>query len=350
MSVALLHSDEIRAMVPMSLAIEAVRAGFMSYGAGEFTALQFWEEADSYVVKSVVHRPSQTMALKALTVDAQRRPLVSGVVTMLDRTTGDTVVADAATVTSMRTGAIVGVATDLLAAPDATRLVLIGAGAQAADQYRAVRAVRPLTSLVVVNRDIDRAVALVDTLGEELSGIAVRTDSDPSPAVNTADIICCATTTTQPLFGAAALPKRVHVNAIGSFRPQMRELPTELFGTASTVLVDDRGAVQGEAGEIISALKSGALGLGDLVELAEALRHPPARGGRTVFKTVGIAVQDWALMRAIADALWTASPTGKAASADAASKPGETHRPRVQGEDDLMRPTDTASEGHITCD
>ncbi|MBP2328844.1 ornithine cyclodeaminase/alanine dehydrogenase-like protein (mu-crystallin family) [Kibdelosporangium banguiense] len=95
------------------------------------------------------------------------------------------------------------------------------------------------------------------------------------------------------------LPARVHINAIGAFRPTMRELPDDLLAEA-TVVIDDRAAILDESGEILHALSSGAIVADDLIVLGEALSHPPARRDRTVFKTVGVAAQDWALARVLA--------------------------------------------------
>lgn len=292
---------EVRSQVSMSRAVEAVRAAFLAYGRGEFSAPHFWEEDAQYVLKAVVHRPTGTMTVKTLTVNTERRPLVSGVIAHLDRASGTELVADAATVTSLRTGAIVGVATDLLADRDASRLALLGAGAQAADQFRAVAAVRDLRSLTVTDADPARAEQLLDHLRPELHGIVPRWVREIPAAVADADIVCCATSSAAPLFALDALPGHVHVNAIGSYRPDMRELPDELLEDA-TVVVDDRTAVQHEAGEIVHAITTGAVGPNDLVELAHALAAPPVRRSRTVFKTVGIAVQDWAIMNALAAA------------------------------------------------
>jgi len=119
-------------------------------------------------------------------------------------------------------------------------------------------------------------------------------------AIADTDIICCATSSTTTLFDADALPDRVHVNAIGAFRPSMRELPRNLLTTASTVLVDQQEAALEESGEIIDAVNSGALRITDLVELGQALATPPRPSGRTVFKSVGIGCQDWAIAAALA--------------------------------------------------
>jgi ornithine cyclodeaminase len=80
----------------------------------------------------------------------------------------------------------------------------------------------------------------------------------------------------------------------------MRELPRDLLATATTVVVDQREAALEESGEVIDAVKSGALAETDLVELGQALSTPPTPQGRTVFKSVGVGAQDWAIAAALA--------------------------------------------------
>lgn len=301
-TVPMLDADQVRQLAPMPAVVKAVRAAFEAYGRGEFDTPHYWEaEEGAYVIKAVVHLPTQTMAVKTLTVNPERRPLVRGVVSFLDRANGQEIVADAGAVTSLRTGAIVGVATDLLAKLGAARLVLIGAGAQAADQFRAVAAVRRVSSLTVVDIDHGRAQALLQDLRTDLRGITTSIASSPREAVRDADIVCCATSSREPLFELTDLPDEVHVNAIGSFRPEMRELPSELMATA-TVVVDDLEACRLESGEVVEALRSGRLVEDDITTLSAALSQPPQAASRTVFKTVGIAVEDWAVMAALATA------------------------------------------------
>ena len=293
---------EIRDAVTVREAIDAVRSGFVDLAAGRFemptrTALRDGQ----FLVMSAHHRPTATAMIKTLSVNFERRPAITGTVVWSDTGRLDHLVADAGAVTCLRTGAAVGVATDLLAAPGAERLTLIGAGGQAPDQVRAVHAVRPLRQLTVVDTDPRRAGSLVEMLEPELVGVEIFTSADAESAVRTAEIVCCATNATSPLFPASALPAQVHVNAIGAYRPTMRELPDELLAD-STVVIDDLASILEESGEIIHALGAGALTEDDLTELGSALTAPTAGyGKRTVFKTVGIAVQDWAIARLLAE-------------------------------------------------
>lgn len=297
-----LSEREVRAAVSMHEAIDAVRRGFLGLAGGEFemptrTALRDGQ----FLVMSTHHRPTQSAMIKTLSINFDRTPAITGTVvwSTLDRL--DHLVADAGAVTTLRTGAAVGVATDLLAAPGADRLTLIGAGGQAPDQVRAVHTVRPLRHLTIVDTNTQRAAALADTLQAELDGTRIGIAADPASAVSDAHIVCCATTATSPLFPGSALPAQVHVNAIGAFRPTMRELPDELLA-GSTVIIDERDAILEESGEIIHALQAGAISRDDLTELGAALTSATAENGkRTVFKTVGVAMQDWAIAQLLAD-------------------------------------------------
>ncbi|MEV4331921.1 ornithine cyclodeaminase family protein [Streptomyces sp. NPDC049597] len=301
MTTITLGEREIRETVTMREAIDAVRRGFIDLAAGEFemptrTALR----DGRFLVMSAHHRSTASAMTKTLSVDFDRKPAITGTVVWSETGRPDHLVADAAVVTTLRAGAAVGVATDLLAAPDAGRLALIGAGAQAPDQVRAVHAVRRLRQLTVVDADPRRAHALVEALKPELPGVELLTAADAESAVRRAEIVCCATNATSPLFPESALPAQVHVNAIGAYRPTMRELPDELLAD-STVVIDELGAALEESGEIIHAVEAGAISRDALTELGAALTVPDTEyGKRTVFKTVGVAVQDWAIAHLLA--------------------------------------------------
>jgi ornithine cyclodeaminase/alanine dehydrogenase-like protein (mu-crystallin family) len=296
-----LTAAEVRDALPMSECIDAVRDAFIELAEGAFeqptrTALH----DGGFLVMATHHRPTATSAVKTVSLNFSRDPAIAGAVIWMDFSHPDHLVADAASITALRTGAVVGVATDLLAAPDADSMVLIGCGKQAPDQVRAVHAVRPLRRLTVIDRDPHSAESLAESLADELAGVELTASIEAAEPLSRTDIVCCATSATAPLFLSEMLPERVHVNAIGAYRPTMRELPDELLGEA-TVVVDEKGAILEESGEILHALAAGALHETDLIELGSALRDGIAsRRDRTVFKSVGVAVQDWALARALA--------------------------------------------------
>jgi ornithine cyclodeaminase/alanine dehydrogenase-like protein (mu-crystallin family) len=294
--------DEIRSIVPMHAAIKCVRAAFMDLSAGEFEMPTRTALGDGrFLVMSVHHPRSGTAMFKTLSLNFNGRlPAINGVVEWSDLARTEHLIADAGAVTSLRTGAAVGVATDLLARRDASSCAMIGAGAQAADQIRAVSEVRPLAKLRIVDRDLFRANALGELMAHELEGTTIEVYEDANRAVDGIDMVCCATTSSTPLFSADALSPTVHVNAIGAFRPTMRELPVDLLARA-TVVVDERAAAMQESGEVIDALQARVLSPEDLRELGDLLVTGVTCSGMTVFKSVGVAIQDWAIAKALSE-------------------------------------------------
>lgn len=295
----MLDAEDVRKAVPMAAAVNAVREAFLELGHFEVPQrLSFG--GGTTLVMSACHTPTSTTVVKTLNLAPGRTPMILG--TLVWNTAEGQVVADAVEVTTLRTGAASGVATDLLAPPSASRLALLGTGAQAADQVRAVAAVRPVRRLAVFGRDRARASAFASRIRLEFPGMDVVVASSAADAVADAEIVCCATSSSTPLFDVDALPERVHVNAIGSYLPSMRELPAELLASAGCLVVDQVSAVLEEAGEVIHAVENGLVARDSLIELGDALRKPPVVSGRTVFKSVGLAVQDWAVARLLGEA------------------------------------------------
>jgi ornithine cyclodeaminase/alanine dehydrogenase-like protein (mu-crystallin family) len=306
--IRIMTGDEVRATVSMTRAIDAVRAAFAGLATGEFELPpRNVLGGGRFFTMTAHHAPSMSAAVKSITFDAGRQPSVQGTVSYVAIGRDEAMILDAEAVTALRTGAVVGVATAVLAPVDAARLTLIGLGGQAADQLRAVRAVRPIASLTLVGRRLDAVNAFRAAHAAELGDLQVEVSTDPATAVGGADIVCCATPATEPLFPAAALPAVVHVNAVGAYRLAMRELPDDLLADAF-VVVDQRDAALEESGEIHHAIDAGRLHEQDLVELS-AVPTDFERPDRTVFKSVGLAVQDWAIAHAVA--CWPLPPDSR---------------------------------------
>ena len=295
-------TESVRRLVSMSDAIGAVRDAFISYDAGEFEMPIRTAMSDgSFLTMNAHNSATRSAVVKSLSLDFERSPAIQGFVAYQSLGDGPMAVMDAAPVTTLRTGAVVGVATDLLARSDASVLTLIGLGAQALDQLRAVRAVRPIRSLRLVGADRAEAESFRGRFADELDGLNTQCFESADEALTGADVVCCATPATNPLFKASSLPDRVHVNAIGAFRLTMRELPDELLARA-TVVVDEREAALEESGEIVHAIEAGLLSAGTLQELGSALSHGlMEQRPQTVFKSVGLAIQDWAIARLVAE-------------------------------------------------
>jgi ornithine cyclodeaminase len=276
-----LDAAATRAALPMRDAIEAMEHAF----SGESEAPLRTLVGGSLVMPG---RLDDHMAVKVVSV-VPGNP--AGLVVVFGPDGGPIGVVDGPTLTSIRTGAVCGLATRLLAPETAGTLAMLGAGAMAPDQIEAVRVVRQVTDVMVWSRDAGHAADLAGRVG----GVAVV---DADEAVGQADIVSCATPARSPLFSGTAVRPGAHVNAVGAFTPEMVELPPDLVRRAF-VVVDDVEAAAAEAGDLIQAGKAPDTTLRELL----AGRGPTPGGGVTVFKSVGIAAQDVAAgVRALGNA------------------------------------------------
>jgi ornithine cyclodeaminase len=290
----------------MREAIEAMRAAFIAFSEGRAHIPQRLSisipEQEGITLVMPGYVPPDALGLTVVSVfprnPARGLPTLSALVVMLDPETGaPAALLDGAFLTAWRTGAASGLATDLLARPDAESLALIGAGAQARTQLLAVAAVRSLRRVRVYSRTPARAQALIEEMqGQEGIPQDIAVAPTPEAAVAEADIVCTATNSSVPVFDGQALRPGTHINAIGSFTLEMRELDEETFRRAARVVVDSRAAALAEAGEVVWAIRQGILREADLVELGEiaAGRRPGRERPEeiTLFKSVGLAVQD----------------------------------------------------------
>jgi ornithine cyclodeaminase/alanine dehydrogenase-like protein (mu-crystallin family) len=220
-------------------------------------------------------------------------PRVKGVYVLFDRDSlAPVLLVDGAALTTLRTSAHSALAVRHLARPDASRVVVFGAGPQAEGHVAAIRSTRPVREVVVVTRDPAHAEDLV----RRLDGVEARTGTPGDVA--DADVVVCATTARSPLFDGRDLDSDVCVVAVGSHQPDARELDDEVFRRASRVVVEERQAALREAGDIIQTMDAGVLAEDDLEELPNALRTQPLHG-ITVFKSVGLPWQDLAIVEAV---------------------------------------------------
>ncbi|MEU0936046.1 hypothetical protein [Embleya sp. NPDC005971] len=191
----------------MRRAIDAVREVLLEVAAGSFVRPPRLALGDGRVlVMTAFHQQTGTAAVKALEARLDRMPAIIGTVTRMGA--NGRIIADASAITTLRIGAIAGVATDALAPRDASVMPLFGAGAQAPDQVRAVHTVRPLTALTVFDRNRPRAEKLPSELEGDLPGVHLRSADDVTTALTDVEIVSCATSSSTPLFPADALPAR----------------------------------------------------------------------------------------------------------------------------------------------
>ena len=205
---------------------------------------------------------------------------------------------EADTMGQLRTGAASGVATRYLARKDARVVAIIGTGGQAKTQLEAIATVRKLESARVYGRDPSKREKFCAEMSVQL-GIPVRACASAVEAVRGADIVCTATTSSQPVVGGADLSPGVHINAIGANHAHKRELDDEAVAIADVTVVDSVEQSRQEAGDLIIAFHGDEICWTGVKKLSEIVAGKAT--GRTsdtevtLFKSNGIASWDLAV-------------------------------------------------------
>ncbi|MBI4482792.1 MAG: ornithine cyclodeaminase family protein [Acidobacteria bacterium] len=301
--VLILSEKEVASVLTMSEAIDVIEEAFRQHSLGSTAmpsriGLSLPSEAGSFRVMVASLPEAGAFGLKTLSgIPGRRDPSQTYFLVLLfDSRTGALLsVMAAGYLTAIRTGAASGVATKYLARKEARILGIIGAGIQAKTQVWAAKTVRPIQQVKVFDVDRARCSSFVDEIRREL-GVEARAAQTPQETVEGSDIVAAATTSQEPVFRAEWLPAGVHINAVGANSPNKREVDPATFRKAKIVL-DFQEQVLQEAGDVISALSSGALSRADLyAELGEIVAGK--KKGRTddaeitLFKSVGVAIED----------------------------------------------------------
>ncbi|HIQ12195.1 MAG TPA: ornithine cyclodeaminase [Caldilineales bacterium] len=301
MKLRILNANHVRQALPMSEAIDAMRVAFAAHARGQTQSPQrlvIATAAGSSLFMPAYLPESDALAQKIVSVfsgnPAHGLPAIHGLVIVLDPNTGQPqALLEGASLTAIRTGAASGLATDLLARPQAQVLALIGAGGQAYDQIRAVLAVREIVEVRIASKGGKRAERLAQRLREE--GVNAQA-VDVREAVQGADIITTVTDSRTPVFLDADVAPGAHINLVGAYTRDMQEAPASTIMRAK-VYVDDVMAAAHEAGDLIKPVRAGLYSMNDLAGTLGQLilGEVPGRESEeeiTVFKSVGLAVQD----------------------------------------------------------
>lgn len=204
---------------------------------------------------------------------------------------------DAAEITAIRTAAASGLATRLLAKPEASDLAILGAGEQASSHLAAMLCVRKLRRIRVWGRDEDKAAAFALTEGAKHK-VTIEVVSTPREAVTGADIICTVTKAREPILLGEWIEPGAHLNVVGSSISTTAEIDTPAV-VKSRFFVDYRSSTITEGGEYLRALRAGAITpehiLGEIGEVANGSKTGrTSPGDVTLYKSLGIAPQDLA--------------------------------------------------------
>ncbi|MCH0538905.1 ornithine cyclodeaminase family protein [Streptomyces sp. MUM 203J] len=251
-----------------------------------------------------------SVKITTLTPDNPERglPLIHGLVVLTDLDTGRvTALLDGAELTAVRTGAVAGLATRLCAPEDAAELAVVGAGVQARAAVRAVSAVRPIRSVRVFSRTASRTDTFARWVRDTVRGPAdrpvdVSVCGGAEEAVAGAAVVCTTTSTGDrtPLVAAEWVAPGAHVNIIGGTHEDAVEVDPALLADAF-VVVEQRAAALEEAGEVRAALADGLIGRDDLHELGTLTAGGVPVGRTSVFRCVGMAIEDTAAAAALSE-------------------------------------------------
>lgn len=296
---AVLSPEQTRDLLPMAALIEAVGEAFAA-APPPAQRLVLHDAHQDWVVMPGLSR-SGGMLCKLLRVGdgsgSGDLPTITGLVAVLDADGRLLSMLDGRTLTARRTAAASGYATDLLARPEASVLALYGAGAVAEAQLEAIAAVRPIGQVRVVGRSPERVADFCRRMaGRGYDLVAAGRDE----ALEGASIVVTATTSPEPVFADRDVEPGVHINAIGSYRPERAEVPAATVARAR-VVVETSDSAWLEAGDLIQPLRTGLIGEDHVAaELHQRAAITALRAADpdavTLFKSVGHVALDLAAL------------------------------------------------------
>jgi ornithine cyclodeaminase/alanine dehydrogenase-like protein (mu-crystallin family) len=301
----MIGGEELRRLLPPADAVDALEVMFAAPDPSTAPPRVHAEVGEGATLLLMPASSPAGTGVKLVTVNPanpQRgEPLIHGLYVLFDpERLAPSLLVDGAALTALRTAAVSGVATRRLAREDASRLVLFGAGTQAWAHLDVMCAVRPVRQVTVVSRSREPA----ERLAAHARGQGLDARVGAADAVAEADLVCTCTTSPEPVFDGGLLRPGVHVNAVGAFTPDTRELD-DATATRGRLVVEQREAALAEAGDIVVPLEAGTIGEDAIVaDLFEVCRGDAAVRTQdtdvTVFKSVGLALEDLAVVTALA--------------------------------------------------
>jgi len=301
----LLSDDEISRLLSMGETMDAVEKAFGEFAKGSVKMparstimLDKYNGSISFMPSYL--QESSALATKIISIYPKNPerglPTTVAWIVVNDPETGMIeALLDGTYLTAMRTGAVTGVAARYLAPKDSRVAAVIGCGVQGKTQAWAVSEACELETIRLFDLSDERMRRFAEEMSPKL-GVDIIPSSSGAEAVADADVVVTATTSKNPVIRREWLGDRVHVGAIGAFYPDWRELDTATVSEAK-VVVDSREAIMEEAGDILIPISEGAITedhiyaeLGEIILGKKEGRTP--EDGLTVFKSVGLAIQD----------------------------------------------------------
>jgi ornithine cyclodeaminase/alanine dehydrogenase-like protein (mu-crystallin family) len=292
----LLTEDDVRRLLAMSMALEAVEAGLRKLALDEAENIPRSRCRTDHVMLHVMSAAAKGVGYLGYKAYTTSKRGASFHVGLFDGRGGELLaLIEADYLGQMRTGAASGVATKYLANPEAAHVGCFGAGKQARTQILAVCAVRPIKRVSVYSRTEENRRRFAEEMNQE-TGVEVVPVDRPDQAARGQEIIITATSATEPVLCGEWIDDGTHLNVIGSNYLRKAEIDGAAVRRANRLVVDSKEQAKEEAGDLAPAIASGVIRWTDAVELGEVIvGRAPGRGGPkdvTLFKSVGLAIED----------------------------------------------------------
>jgi len=292
-----IREEEVRRLLPMKDAIEAVAASFRALASGEGSNQP--RRRLFLPAGSVLHQMAGWFrgyyGLKVYAANVKKGALAFHVMLYDAATAEPLALIEANALGQIRTGAATGVATDLLASSMPAAVGMIVTGFQAWTQLEAVAAVRPISEARVWSRSAEKRAKFAEQATTQL-GLKVTAQDTAEEAVRGANVVITATYAKDPVIEDDWIGPETHVNAAGSNQANRREIPAALVRRASLIVVDSIDQARMEAGDLLLAVPEGEWPSLPLAEMKDVISSRSARPrGVTVFESLGLGVEDIAV-------------------------------------------------------
>lgn len=302
----ILSANDIQHVYSMKDAIEADKQALKIYTQGDSEVplrINFDMQKGQSLFMPAHIKGKDIVGIKIVSVFPDNpklgKPSVPAQVMMLDPLTGEVcAILDGTFVTQLRTGAVQGAATDLLARKNARRAVLIGTGGQAVSQLEAMLTVRDLTNVAIYDIDEQKAKQFTEAMKKHFSHFSANLyfSQNFDEDIGQADIITSVTTSKVVTFNGDIVKPGTHINGVGAYTPEMHEIPSNIVEKADIRVLDTKEGVFAEAGDIIDPINQKRVSKNDFFELGELVTDSQKCRQNdeqiTLFKTVGTAVLD----------------------------------------------------------
>jgi ornithine cyclodeaminase/alanine dehydrogenase len=299
MSVLLLTEEDVRQLLTMDLALDAVKDGLRAMALDEAQNVPRARTQTDHVMGHFMSAAIKSLGVLGYKVYSTSRRGAQFHVGLFDGKSGSLLaLIQADYLGQMRTGAASGVATESMARPEASEVGLFGSGKQARTQLQAVCRVRKIREVMIYSPNEERRRQFAEEMSEVVQ-TEIRPVPRPEMAAEDKDILITATNSREPVLNGHWISEGTHINAIGSNFLGKAELDVVTLRRCDSIIVDSKDQARIEAGDFVPALEDGSIHWADIHELGQVIvgrytgrAHPQ---DVTLFKSLGIAVEDVAV-------------------------------------------------------